>query len=211
MRKLFAASLILAALVGLWTVAVTTQTIQCGGSFVPSLNCVISGRWNYTNTTTSVNTTTQGPIPFQAGGTDVTGIVSRVTDLSHTQILAIHANAGSVTVVPAPGAGYYVDVISVNLIFNYTTAYTGGGDLRLYYGTRYSGNAASATITVSGLLVSVTADAINRVAGGVDNSDPPTTNLDVVIQNVDGVAFASGNAANTLRVVVHYRIVRTGL
>lgn len=211
MRKLFGALLLLGALVGLWTTAVVTQTVQCGGSFVPSLNCIVSGRWNFNNTTTSAGLTSQGPIPFQAGGTDVTGIISRVTTLTHTQILGLNAAAGGVTVVEAPGAGYYVDVISVNLIFNYTTAYTSGSDLRLYYGGRQSGNAASATITASGLIVSVTADATNRVAGVPDNTDPPTTNLAVVIQQVDSTAFASGSALNTLRVVVNYRIVTTGL
>src|SRR3990167_3088341 len=209
MRKFLGAALLLAALVGLWAEAVATQAVQCGGSFVPSLNCIVSGRFNFTNTTTAAGTTSQGPIPFQAGGTDVTGIVARVTDLTNAQVLALNNTA--VTVVAAPGAGYYVDVISVNLIFNYTTAYTSGSDLRLYYGSRTAGNAASATITASGLIVSVTADAIDRVAGVPDNTDPPTTNLAVVIQQIDPTAFAGGNALNTLRVVVNYRIVRTGL
>lgn len=210
MRRKVGASLIVAlALVGLWVTAVQTQVVQCGGSFVPSLNCTISGRWNFTNTTSSVNTTSQGGIPFQVGGVDATGVVSLTTTLTHAQLLAI--NLTPVTVVPAPGAGYYVDVISVNLAFNYTTAYTGGSDLRLFYGSRGAGNAASAAITASGLLVSVTADAINRVSGVPDNTDPPTTNLAVVIQGTTAAVFASGNAANTLRVVVNYRIVATGL
>jgi hypothetical protein len=209
MRKFLGAGLLLAALVGLWTAAVVTQGVQCGGSFVPSLNCTVSGRFNFTNVTTSVNTTTQGPIPFQAGGVDVTGIVSRVTDLTNADILTLGSTP--VTVVPAPGAGYYVDVISVNLIFNYTAAYTSGGNMRLFYGTAATGNAASALITASGLLVSVTADAIERVSGVPDSTDPPTTNLAVVLATVTGVNFATSTAGNTLRVVVNYRIVRTGL
>lgn len=193
----------------LWVVAVQTQAVQCGGSFVPSLNCTVSGKWYFTNITTA-----QGPIPFQARdqnntAQDVTGIISRVTDLTNTQVLAL--NVTPVTVVPAPGAGFYVDVISVNLVFNYTAAYTNGSDLRLFWGSRGTGNAASAVITVSGLIVSVSADAANRVSGVPDNTDPPTTNLPVVIQQTTTTVFATGDAANLLRVVVNYRIVKTGL
>jgi len=209
MKRLIAAFGIVSAVVALWVTAVATQSIDCGGSFLPSQNCTISGRWNFTNTRSSTNTTTQGPIPFQVGGTDVTGIVSRVTDISNAGVLALDGTP--VAVVPAPGAGYFVDVIAVQLILNYTATYTGGGDLRLYYGSRTTGNAASATITASGLLTSVTADAINRVDGVPDNTDPPTTNLAVVLQRTTTGNFGGGHAANILRVVVHYRIVRTGL
>lgn len=209
-RKLLGLFLGVTALVALWVTAVATQSVQCGGSFVPSLNCTISGRWNFTNTTSAANTTTQGPIPFQVGGTDVTGIISRVTDLTNAQMLLL--DLVPVTVVPAPGAGYYVSIVRVDVIFNYTAAYVGGSNLRLYWGTgRAAFNAASSAITVSGLLVSVTADTITSVAGVPDNTDPPITNQPVVIQMVSGPNFTGGNAANTVRIVVNYRIVKTGL
>lgn len=208
MRKLIGGALLLAALVGLWTTAVVTQTVQCGGSFVPSLNCIVSGRWNYTNTTSSAGTTTQGPIPFQVSGTDVTGIISRVTELSNANVLAL--NTTPITVVPAPGPGYYVSVVRADLIFNYTTAYSSGSDLKLYWTSRSAGNAATGTITASGFLVSVSADTITTVAGGPDGPDP-IANAPVVLQQTTATAFAGGNVANNVRVVVNYRIVRTGL
>ena len=213
-RKLLTLLLGVTALVGLWVTAVATQGVQCGGSFVPSLNCTVSGRFYFTNLTTGAGLTSQGPIPFQvrdqnSNPADVSGIVSRVTTLTNTQILTL--GTVPVTVVPAPGAGYFVDVIAVSLAFNYTAAYTAGADMRLFYGSASGGNAASAVITASGLLTSVTADAINRVSGVPDNTDPPTTNLAVVLQTITGVNFATSNAANTLRVVVNYRIVATGL
>lgn len=213
-RKLLGLGLATVTLIALWVTAVATQGVQCGGSFVPSLNCSISGRWLWTNTRTLAGTTTQGPIPFQVNDQngnpqDVTGIISRATVLTNAQVLAL--NFTPITVVPAPGAGYFVDVIGVSLVFDYTAAYTGGTDLRLYWGSRTTGNAASALITVSGFIVSVTADTITRT-GGVPNDElAPTSNLPVVLQQINGAAFGGGNAANSVRVVVHYRIVRTYL
>lgn len=189
----------------LWTSAVYSASVQCGGSFLPSLNCTIPGFWNFTKT----DSVSGLPAPFQANGIDVTGLVSRTVDLTNAQILALNTTA--VTIVPAPGAGKYVDVIAVDLAFNYTAAYTAGTDMRLYFASRTSGNAASAAITASGFLTSVSADKVTHVAGIPDNTNPPTTNVAVVLQTALNTAFASGDAANTLRVVVWYRIVATGL
>lgn len=215
-KQLIIWATVLATLSGLWVVAVQTQGVQCGGSFVPSLNCTISGRWLYTNQTTATGLTTQGPIPFQvrdqnSNPVDVTGIVSRETTLTNAQVIALGSEAGKITVVPAPGTGYYVDVISVNLVFNYTAAYTGGSNLRLYYGSRVTGPAASASITVSGFIVSVSADAAIRVSGVPDNEVIPVANTAIVLQGQGANNFGGGDAANSVRVVVNYRIVRTGL
>ncbi len=156
MRRLSSLLIAIAIAVGLWTAAIYTQGVQCGGSFVPSMNCTIGGRWYFTSRTSSVGTTSQGPIPFQVrdqngSPQDVTGITSVVRDLTNAEVLAI--NATPITVVPAPGAGYYVDVLAVDGIFNYTTAYSSGSNMKLFYGSRTGGNAASASMTVSGWLV----------------------------------------------------------
>lgn len=183
---------------------VSAQTTQCGGSFVPSLNCVIAGFWNFTRVAPVSNL----PVPFQAAGQDVTGIVSKVTDLSNAQVLALGPT--QVTVVPAPGQGKYIDVIAVDLIFNYTAAYSSVANVKLYYGARESGNAASAQITGSGFF-DASADKVIRVAGVPDNTNPPITNVAVVIGTTTGANMGGGNASNSVRVVVNYRIVATGL
>ena len=48
MRKLGYGLLAAVAVVSLWVTAVAAQGVQCGGSFVPSLNCTISGQWVWT-------------------------------------------------------------------------------------------------------------------------------------------------------------------
>ncbi len=189
-------------------VRVQGVAIQCGGSFVTNTNCIIQGFWNFTNTAAGVGKTY--PSPFQVGGTDVTGIISKETTLSNAQVLAL--NTTPITVVPAPGAGYYVDVIAVSLAFNYAGAYTvnSGDDLRLYYTSRAAGTAASSVIETNGFLTS-TADIIIRVLGVPDNTNPPTTNAPVVLADTTITAFGGGNAGNSLKVIVNYRIVATGL
>ncbi len=181
---------------------IIAQDVQCSGSFTPSFNCVISGLWDYTSTAV-----TAYPVPFKAYGAEVTGITSVVKDLTNAEVLAL--NTTPVTIIPAPGSGKFIDVIGASLEFNYTGAYSSVANLRLFYSTRLTGAAASAVITGSGFL-DATADTIIRVGGVPDNTNPPTTNLPVVIQQVTYAAMAGGNAANSLRVVVNYRIVNTG-
>ena len=201
MRKLLGVLALIGTVVGLWTTAVVTQTVQCGGSFVPSMNCVVSGRWNFS----SLDSVSGLPYPFQVAGVTASGVVSRTTNLTNGQILAI--NTTPITVVPAPGGGKYVDVIGVFLYFDYTGAYTGGSALRLWYTNRGTGPAASAEILAT-FLTTGASDAGVRVQGTPDN----TTDLDgalnaPVVLQAAGAAFGSGNASNTLRVVVNYRIV----
>ena len=187
-----------------WYGLVQSQTIQCGGSFVPSLNCIIPGQWNYTKT----DAVSALPTPFSVAGITATGVVSQTPVLTNAQVLALGQT--QVTVVTAPGQGKYIDVIGVALIFDYTAAYSSVANAKLYYGRREAGNAASAQITGSGFF-DASADTIIRVAGVPDNTNPPTTNVAVVIGTTTGANMAGGNASNAIRVVVNYRIVTTSL
>lgn len=175
-------------------------SVQCGGSFLPQLNCTIPGLWNFTNTTDAG--------PFQVRGITATGVTSAVVDLTNAQVLAL--NSTPVTIIAAPGAGYFIDVIGVSAIFNYTAVYSGGSDLKCFWGSRVAGNACSPAITTSGFLTNA-ADIIRRVGGVPDNTNPPTTNLPVVIEAIANTAFAGGDAANSVRIVIHYRRVTTAL
>lgn len=200
--RIILGSVLLLLLVGSEASFLSAQ--QSGGSFVPTFNYLISGLWNFAPT----GATTAYDVPFKANGSEVTGIVSKVTDLSNAQVLAL--NSTGVTVVAAPGVGKSIDVVSVTLIFKYTAAYTSPQNVRLYYGARTAGNAASATITGSGFF-DATANVAIRVAGTPDNTNPSITNQAVVIQQPTFSAMGGGNASNTVRVVVNYRIVATNL
>ena len=204
---------VVAVLGGLWSVAVETQGVMCGGSFVPSLNCTISGRWLWTNTRTKVGSLTQGPIPFQVNdqnGTpqDVTGILSRTVDLTNADVLAL--NVTPFVVIPAPGAGFVISIVNVQYYFNYTGAYSSGPTaLRLYYTSRQAGAAASGSVATSGFLTA-SSDQL-RNSTGIPDDTAPIANAAVSLEGTTSTAFSGGNAANSLRVVAWYRIVPTGL
>lgn len=150
-------------------------------------------------------------ILLDASGNDTQLRYARVS-LTNAQVLQLHLTP--VTIVAAPGAGKYIDVIGGQVIFDRTAAYTAGAsdDLRLYYTSRATGPAASGVIeTTTPDLLDATADVIVNFAGAVVDTNPPTTDAAVVLQNTSGVAFGSGNASNALIVVVLYRIQETGL
>lgn len=125
--------------------------------------------------------------------------------LTNAQVLALTTTA--VTIVPAPGANLITDVVGVSLIFNYTAAYTSGQAIKLWYGNRGSGSAASSSITAAGFLTGVSASTYVRVAGTPDNTTE-SSNTAIVIQALPGTAFGTGNAANTVTVRVIYRIIQ---
>ncbi len=184
--------------------AAMAQTVSCSGSFVPTFNCLIQGTWDFTPT----NGTTAYDVPFKTNGVEATGVVSKTVDLTNAQVLAL--NLTPVTLVAAPGIGKYVDVISVNFIFDYTAAYSSVQDVRCYWGSRTTGNSCSAALTGSGFF-DASADKAKRVSGVPDNTNPPVTNLPVVLSQPNISAMAGGNAANVVRVVINYRIVATNL
>lgn len=132
-------------------------------------------------------------------------ILVQKTTLTNAQVLAL--NNSPITVVAASGTGKVIDVIGVLICFDYTAAYTGGANMRLYYGARTTGSAASGSITVSGLLVSVSADHCFRVTGTPENTDLPTSSTAVVLQLQTGPDFGGGNASNAVTVQVIYRVL----
>jgi hypothetical protein len=128
--------------------------------------------------------------------------------LTNAQVLAL--NSTPVTIVSAPPSGYYIDVIRWAASYSYVGAYSAGSDIKLFWGSRTTGNAASVAITASGFLTA-SASAIARAGGVPDNTNPPTSAAALVVQQVSPTAFTGGNASNTLTINVEYRIVKSGL
>lgn len=203
MRRILTACVLGAGVLVLSGVSLSLAQGQ-GGAFLPSLNYPITGFWNWVRTPSVAGI----PEPFRIAGVTATGVTSRTVDLTNAQVLTLDDTA--ITMVPAPGASKIVDVIGVALFLDYTAAYTGGSDLRLWYTNRVTGPAASGVINASGLLTAVTRDSLVRVTGTPDNTTDMglALNTPVVLQAVALTAFGGGNAANTLRVVVHYRIIQ---
>lgn len=127
-------------------------------------------------------------------------IRTKVTRVTHTQILDLLAT--DATLIAAPGAGYGIQVDSIFAYFDVTTTgYTlGTADLRI----SYVGDTDIASLTEAGWL-DQTAD------GGRDyKSASPTTvvaNAAVVLRAVTA-DVTGGNAANTLTFTIQYRIVK---
>lgn len=115
-----------------------------------------------------------------------------------------------VEVLPAPGAGKVIEVLSAVLIYDFlTAAYTGGGVVTLAYGS------GGATITANIAAANSFAASGDKVyplsvlnaAGGI--SMP--VNTPVVITNASGVFVNPGTAAGVGRLHIVYRIHTTGL
>lgn len=155
-----------------------------------------------TNKTIYNNTNTMASPTWElTGGNQVVRYAS--VTLTNAQVLAL--NTTPITLVSAPGTGLVVEIIGAVLSLNYTATYSNGSDLMLYYGSRTTGNAASAAITAASFLTSVTANTVVRVSGTPSNTLMPTTSTAVAVQQVDGTAFTGGNTANTLKIQAMYR------
>ena len=135
------------------------------------------------------------------GTSGAASLRTRSITLTNAQVLDLRDTP--ITVIPATGAGSVVDVIGVVVGFDYAAAYTGGADLRMYYGNYVSGSAASGLIA-SGCFVSVSADTFCRTGGAPDGTKL-STNTAVVLAST-GADFGGGNAANVVRVQILYRV-----
>lgn len=119
--------------------------------------------------------------------------------LTNAQVLALRGTP--ITLVPAPGAGLFNELLGGHLFFDYTAAYTEtDDDLAVKY-TNGSGAAASATMP--GEFLEATADAVQTI---VPITALAVANAALVLHNTGAEEFGGGNAANVLYFRVYYRI-----
>lgn len=134
--------------------------------------------------------------------------LSREVVISAANIVAMYATP--VEVIPAPGAGKVIEVLSAILIYDYATAaYTGGGVVTLTYGS--SGATITSNIAAANAFAA-TGDKVYPLGtlvatGGI--SMP--VNTSVVITNGTGAFVNPGTAAGVGRLHVLYRIHTTNL
>lgn len=136
--------------------------------------------------------------------------------LTNAQVLALLTT--SVEIVPAQGAGDIVEVMGGFIVFDYTGAYTETGaddNWRLYYGD--SGKEpASNTIEMTGF-IDATADVVIKfgpVANDQVVNGAELSTTAIVLSGVTGGTYTQlggGNAANSIKVFVAYRVHATGL
>lgn len=204
-----------AGLIGALLVGATTPYMDLAGIVAPTDGTTGTGAGEarpgsgYTNTATGdryVNVGTQAsPVWSLVGGPSV--IRYATVAITNAQFLAIRATP--VSLVAAPGAGKRLVFVGASLNLNATAgAYTETADNLAvrYIGT--TGQIVSQAVETTGLI-----DQAGKMHSDIlPKIDPITTeaqsvNAALVLHNTGDGEFGGGNAANTIRVTVAYRIV----
>lgn len=155
---------------------------------------------------TTPGTSVRNPISLTdlVDGARIDTELARVKRFSITAAQLIAMFTTPVALFPAPGAGKYIDIISVNVEYKYGTAqYTGGGALQLSYG---AGVTTPATATIAGtFLTGPVANQVIKVAGALASAlASAVNNVAVNLTNATAV-FAAGDG--TVDLIVNYRIL----
>lgn len=130
----------------------------------------------------------------------------RCAQVSLTAAQAKALRASPQTIVPAPGAGFALQLIGGTVIYDYAAVFTETADNLVVRYTNGSGAAASAVIETTGFL-DQTADQIRPIVPA--NDAAIAGNAPLVLHNNGDGEF--GGTGSPLRVVVEYAVVRTGL
>ena len=120
------------------------------------------------------------------------------TTITSAQILAL--SSAPVTLIAAPGAGYFIDIQGVLIYLNYTSpAYAAGSTLQIL-----SGSVAVATTTAT--LINGSASAVIQPAFPlIGSTGKPGGSNSAITLGVAGANFTTGNS--TLDVLLWYSIV----
>lgn len=145
--------------------------------------------------------------PAIGGGSSGSYLVAEVT-LTNSQILNLFTTP--IEIVPAPGVGKIIHIISGNYIVNtvagnYTPAGgPGSTDAPLYINTNYMASPSGQ----AGLDEAPNIYYMNLTINQIVSNIPASTfkNFPLVIKNAVG-NYTGGNSANTLKVTVYYVIV----
>lgn len=185
---------------------VTALTLSASGLTLNDVNTPaglqpnVTYRWQKVAASTWVRLANSDPTTIQR---------TRVT-ITNAQMLALRGTPK--TLVAAPGAGYLLQFLGAQLIFNYTGAYTETTDNMAVKYVDGSGAAVSETIEATGF-VDATADTITNARPKLDAiiAAAGAANSALVLHNTGDGEWGGGNAANEVYVDVRYRVIPTGL
>ena len=155
------------------------------------------------NASVKGNLTVPGSISYQ-GGAGINDLLVNAS-LTSPQLLALRATP--VQLIAAPGAGKYINVISIDMHYTFVTgAYTNiNASLKVFYGTTASAKALCADQTA---LLTQTVNAHNLGIVKTVNSnltDALGLNVGIFLGNDGSAEFLAG--AGTLKVIMSYQII----
>lgn len=154
----------------------------------------------------SINNDGSSSIPSGQTG-PVSTLINKVKlVLTSAQLLALKATP--VSIIPAPGAGKFINVLGANVYYSFlTAAYTlNAGTLKLYHGP--VANAKPLTAALETGLIDQAANRSNLdipILATGNLTDAQALNVDVEVGNAGAAEFTLG--AGTVEFVVWYQIV----
>lgn len=137
--------------------------------------------------------------------------ITQFVEVAITNAEALALRATPKTLVAAPGAGKVLEFVSVQLLFDYTAAYTESADNLAVRFNNTTGVIVSQAIEATGF-ADATADTITNGLAKIDAIAAATAsaNLPLVLHNTGDGEWGGGNAANAIRAKVSYRVWSTG-
>jgi hypothetical protein len=129
--------------------------------------------------------------------------------LTAAQILALRATP--ITVIPAPGAGYVIELVEGGAYLSYgSAAYVGAYNLQLKYkdGTGAVASEPIPSATFHSSVTASTAIGIEKISAGTAVAKTVCDNQPIVIHNVGGAELTTGDSP--IRIRVMYRVVPAG-
>jgi hypothetical protein len=151
---------------------------------------------------TFINASASSPSFVEVVQSSENTVLTKTVDISKADILALYTTP--ITLINAPGAGFYIKVLSASVVYTFdTAAYEDGGSLYIQYSGESAGVNPLVSIAESSTILSATDS--NYVANSEqvflfeeDNS--------VELANDTGAFTDPGTAAGTATIKLYYTI-----
>lgn len=182
--------------------------------YMDELNNLIDGLNTYADVVESRATALE---TYQASGENTTGgnvsgIVTKEVTLNRAAIIGTAAgqlgHADGVSLAPAPGAGYVLELISATLIYDFGVAgYGDGGNITI----NIEGGAALTGVVSAANSLGAAADKIVQFYPLATAGVALTANKGLNLEAAAAFTDAGGTSTSTVSVRINYRIHKTNL